>query len=160
MSPSRSPSRTFAWIPDDRLAVLKEGAVPEQFVNPPQGLLSGCSSIAAALSGLDNRAVEYIADLLSGTEPPEVRVVLFVHATCPTKDTDLLKLASLLSNKRLKVWVLPIPSWGQRCSWVLALRRDTPTHVLWTSSAGDFGLAEPATDEAHLVTEADPIVAD
>jgi hypothetical protein len=148
------------WAHGEIAAVLMEGAVPEQFSCPPQALLSDCASITAVVSGLDNRAVEYLRDLLADAKPPELRIVLLVHATCPTKDKDLIDLLALRDTNRLEAWVHPVPAWGQRCSWVLAVRRNSPTHILWTSSAGDFGLAEPAVDEGHLVIEADPLVID
>ena len=79
----------------------------------------------------------------------------------PTEDKDLFDLLAFLNTNQLKeAWVLPVRAWGQRCSWVLAGRRNPPAHILWTSSAGNFGLSEPAVDEAHLVIEADPLVID
>jgi hypothetical protein len=148
------------WALGEIAAVLVEGAVPEQFCYPPKALLTDCASFTAVISGLDNRAVEYIKDLLSDTASPELRIVLLVHATCPTKDKDLLDLLALLTTRQVEAWVLPVRAWGQRCSWVLAVRRNSPTHILWTSSAGNLGLTEPAIDEAHLVADADPLVID
>lgn len=154
-------TRSEAWVPPGEIAtVLMEGAVPQRFSCPPQALLSDCTSLTAVVSGLDNRAVEYIRDLLSAAESPELRIVLLVHATCPTRDKDLFDLLAVGNTNRCQVWVLPVPTWGQRCSWGLAVRRNSPAHILWTSSAGNFGLTEPAIDEAHLVTEADPLVID
>jgi hypothetical protein len=146
--------------PDYMPAVLMPGVIPGEFVCPPAALRSGCSSLLAVVSGFDNLAVEYIRGLLSDNEPPDLRLVLLVHATCPTNEKNLCDLLALSNARCLTAWVLPVCVWGQRCSWVLALRRSSPAHVLWTSSADDFGLREPAIDEAHLVIESDPLVVD
>lgn len=61
-------------------------------------------------------------------------------------------------TNRLRVWIHAVKAWGQRCAWVLCVRRDVPAHAFWKATAGDLGLLPPATDEAHLVTAADPIV--
>ena len=92
--------------------------------------------------------------------PPDVRLVLIVHATCPTTAKNLLDLFTMLETNPLKVWVLAVETWGQRCTWAFCVRRDSPAHVLWTSTAGDFGLTRPTVDEAHLLLEADPLVGD
>lgn len=148
------------WLPGNMARVLIGGSVPETFSRPPEALRSECTSLTAVVSGVDARAVEFIRALLLGEQSPEIRIVLLVHATCPTKEEDLFELLALLDNGRLKVWVLPVRNWGQRCSWALAVRRTSPSHILWTSSAANFGLAEPQIDEAHLVAEADPMVVD
>jgi len=143
-----------------KIQVLLEGAVPAQFLCPPKAMAVDCTALTAVASSLDSHGVDYLRELLSGAQPPEVRLVLLVHATCPTKENDLFDLLTLVDMNRLKVWVLAVKAWGQRCSWVLGVRRDSPAHVLWTSTAGDFGLMPPAVDEVHLVTAADPLIAD
>jgi hypothetical protein len=153
-------TRLEIWAADGIPAVLMDGDIPRQFLQTPKALLSECGSLMAVVSGLDHQGVEYLATLLSGSEPPEVRVVLLVHATCPTKEKDLFDVLALLNTKRLQVWVLPVSSWGQRCLWVLAARKDSPSHILWAASSGNFGLADPEIDDTHLVTDADPLVAD
>ena len=56
--------------------------------------------------------------------------MLLVHATCPTKRKDLFDLLALLDGNRLRVWVLAVNAWGQRCTWALCVRRETPAHIL------------------------------
>ena len=141
-------------------AVLLEGSVPQQFFDPPKAIASDCTAVIAVASSLDTHGVHYLRDLLSGAEPPDVKLVLLVHATCSTTQENLFDLLTLLDTNRLKVWVLAVESWGQRCTWALCVRRDAPCHVLWTSTAGDFGLLPRAVDEAHLVTAPDPLVVD
>jgi len=153
-------ARLEAWAEDGIPTVLMEGGVPQEFLKTPKALLSECSSLMAVVSGLDGRGVEYLRILFSGSKLPELRVVLIVHATCSTKEKDLFDVLALLGTKRLQAWVLPVDSWGQRCSWVLAARQDSLSYVLWTSSSGNFGMANPHVDEAHLVTDADPLVVD
>jgi len=138
--------------------VLLEGAVPHQFAYPPKAIASDCTTLTAVTSGLDRRGIDYLRGLVSGPQPPDVRLVLLVHATCPTQEKDLIDLLAILETNRLKVWVHAVRAWGQRCSWALCVRRDAPAHVLWTATAGDFGLLPPTLDEAHLVTAADPLV--
>jgi hypothetical protein len=138
--------------------VLLEGSVPEQFLYPPEAIVADCTALTVVASSLDSRGVDYLRGLMAGPQPPEVRLVLLVHATCPTTREDLGDLLSLLETNPLTVWVLAVKAWGQRCTWALCIRRDSPTHVLWTSTAGDFGLLPPAVDEVHLVAAADPIV--
>ncbi len=140
-------ARLDGWAADLIPTVLMEGGVPQQFLKTPKALLSECSSFMAVVSGLDGRGVAYLRSLLSGSKPPEVRIILLVHATCPTKEKDLFDVLALFDTKRLQVWVLPVSSWGQRCSWVLAARQDSFSNVLWTSSSANFGLADPAVDE-------------
>ena len=149
-----------ARTPSEMLAVLLEGSVPPQFRYPPKAIVSDCTAVTTVTSSLDSHGVDYFRDLLCREQPPDVRLVLLVHATCPTQEKDLLDLLTLLGTSRLRVWVLAVKAWGQRCTWVLCARRDSPVHVLWTSTAGDFGLLRPALDEAHLVTAADPLVVD
>src|ERR1035437_1058658 len=144
----------------DTPAVLLEGSVPRQFLYPPKAIASDCTAVTAVASILDSCGVDYLRDLLSRDQPPDVRLVLLVHATCPTTQQDLFDLLALLDTNRLKVWVLAVKEWGQRCMWGLCVRRESPAHVLWTSTASDFGLLRPAVDEAHLVTAADPLVVD
>jgi hypothetical protein len=141
-------------------AVLLEGAVPQQFLYPPKAIASDCTAVIAVASSLDTHGVHYLRDLLSGAEPPDVKLVLLVHATCSTTQENLFDLLTLLDTNRLKVWVLAVESWGQRSTWALCVRRDAPSHVLWTCTAGDFGLLPPAVAEAHLVTAPDPLVVD
>jgi hypothetical protein len=149
-----------ARTPSEMLAVLLEGSVPPQFRYPPKAIVSDCTAVTTVTSSLDSHGVDYFRDLLCREQPPDVRLVLLVHATCPTQEKDLLDLLTLLGTSRLRVWILAVKAWGQRCTWVLCARRDSPVHVLWTSTAGDFGLLRPALDEAHLVTAADPLVVD
>jgi hypothetical protein len=144
----------------ERLAVLLEGSVPQQFLHPPKTIVSDCTVVTAVTSSLDSHGVDYLRDLLYREEPPDVRLLLLVHATCPTKQKNLFDLLTLLETNRLKVWVLAVEARGQRCTWVLSVRRESPSHVLWTSTAGDFGLLRPVVDEAHFVTAADPVVVD
>jgi hypothetical protein len=120
--------------------VLLEGSVPQQFRFPAEAIVSDCTAVTAVASSLDSHGVDYLRDLLSGPQPPDVRLILIVHAKCPTKEKDLFDLLTLLDTNRLKVWILAVKAWGQRCTWVLCVRRDSPAHVLWTSTAGDFGL--------------------
>ena len=144
----------------ESLAVLLEGSVPQPFLHPPTAIISDCTAVTAVTSSLDSHGVDYLRDLLCREQPLDVRLVLLVHATCPTKEKDLFGLLALVESNRLKVSVLAVKAWGQRCTWVLCVRRDSPVHVLWTSTAGDFGLRHPTVDEAHLVTAADPLVVD
>jgi hypothetical protein len=108
----------------ETLAVLLEGSVPQQFLHPPKAIVSDCSAVTAVTSSLDSHGVDYLRDLLCREQPPDVRLVLLVHATCPTKEKDLFDLLTLLKTNRLKVWVLAVKAWGQRCTWVLCVRRD------------------------------------
>jgi hypothetical protein len=145
--------------PSSRMsAVLLEGSVPRHFSDPPNAIASDCTTLTAVISSLDRTGVGYLRNLVSGPQPPEVRIVLLVHATCPTQEKDLLDLLALIETNRLTVWVHAVQTRGQRCSWGLCVRRDPPAHVLWTATAGDFGLLSPTVDEAHLVTAADPVV--
>ena len=113
----------------------------------------------AVVSGLDDHGVDYLRTLLSGGKPPEVRVVLLVHAACPTKEKDLFDILALLDQKRLQAWVLPVNSRGPSCSWILA-KQDSLPYLLWTTSSGNFGLSDTEVAEAHLVTEPDLLVVD
>jgi len=140
--------------------VLMQASVPESFCEPAHALRSECTSLIAVVSGVDSRGVDFIRALLSGKEPPQVRVVLLVHAACPTTEKDLYDLLALAEKGRLEVFVLPVSGSGQRSSWVRADRRTPPSHVLWTSSAGNFGLGEPKIEEPHLVADADPLLID
>ncbi len=140
--------------------VLLDGSLSGDFKKPWDAIAADSSSITAVVSGLDEHGVRWLRALTSGSNPPAVRVVLLVHATCPTKEEHLATLASLVKPPQFQVWILPVREWGQRCSWVMAVRRQAPVHVFWTGSAGNFGLSAPALDEAHAVSEADPLIVD
>ena len=98
--------------PDKIPTVLMAGAVPREFVCPTAALRSGFSSILAVVSGFDDLAVEYIRGILSDKEPPDLRLVLLVHATCPTSEKNLCDLLAFPNARRLKAWVLPVSAWG------------------------------------------------
>lgn len=141
-------------------SVLLDGSLSGDFKKPWDATVADSTSITAVVSGLDEHGVQWLRALTSGSNPPAVRVVLLVHATCPTKEEHLAALASLVKPPQFQVFVLPVCEWGQRCSWVLAVRRQAPTHVFWSASAGNFGLSPPALDEAHAVSDADPLIVD
>lgn len=141
-------------------SIMLDGSVPEQFLSPPEAIVSECLAVMAVVSCLESDGVDYLRRLVSCDQPLNVKLVILVHATCPTKQKNLFDLLALLDPSRLSVRVLAVEAWGQRCTWALCVRRDSPTPVLWTSTAGDFGLLPSAVNEAHLVTAADPIVVD
>jgi hypothetical protein len=141
-------------------SVLVNGSLSGEFRRPWDATVADSSSITTVVSGLDEHGIHWLHELTSGSNPPMVRVVLLVHATCPTRGDHLAALVGLVRPPQFQVWILPVRQWGQRCSWVLAVRRLAPTHVFWNGSAGNFGLSAPAPDEAHAVSEADPIVVD
>ena len=101
-----------ARLVDKTGAVLLEGSVPQQFFDPPKAIASDCTAVIAVASSLDTHGVHYLRDLLSGAEPPDVKLVLLVHATCSTTQENLFDLLTLLDTNRLKVWVLAVESWG------------------------------------------------
>jgi hypothetical protein len=71
----------------EMLAVLLEGTIPHQFASPPKAIASSDrTSLTAVMSSLDRRGVDYLRDLVSAPQPPDVRLVLLVHATCPTQE--------------------------------------------------------------------------
>jgi hypothetical protein len=121
----------------ERLTVLLEGSVPQHFLHPPKAIISDCTAVTAVTSSLDSHGVAYLHELLHREPPPDVRLVLLVHATYPTKEKDLFDLITLLKTNRLKVWPLTVEAWGKRCTWVLCVRRESPVHVLWTSAWPD-----------------------
>lgn len=141
-------------------SVLLDGSLSGDFKKPWEATVADSTSITAVVSGLDDHGVRWLRALTSRSNPPAVRVVLLVHATCPTREEHLATLASFVKPPQFQVWVLPAHQWGQRCSWILAVRGQAPTHVFWSASAGNFGLSAPALDEAHAVSEADPLIVD
>lgn len=141
-------------------SVLLEGSLSEGFKKPWAAAVADSNSVTAVVSGLDEYGVQWLRALTSNPDSPMVRVVLLVHATCPTREEHLSALASFLRPPQFQAWILPVREWGQRCSWVLAVRRQAPIQVFWAGSAGNFGLSGPAIDEVHAVSEADPLIVD
>jgi hypothetical protein len=146
------------WGADGIPTVLLASNAPQQFSQTPKALLSECRSLMVIVSGLDGRGVEYLRDLVSVSEPPQVRVVIVVYAACRTREKDLSDVLILENTEHLRAWVLPVSTWRQYSTWALVARKDSPNSVLWTASVGNFGLAGRVVDEAHLVIEADPLV--
>jgi hypothetical protein len=141
-------------------SVLLEGSLADGFKKPWDATVADSSSITAVVSGLDDRGVRWLRSVITSANPPAVRLVLLVHATCPTKEEHLAAVANFVKPPQFQVWVLPVRDWGQRCSWILAVRRQVPAPVFWSASAGNFGLSVPALEEAHAVSEADPLIVD
>lgn len=141
-------------------SVLLDGSLSAEFKKPWEATVADSSSITAVVSGLNEHGLRWLRALTTEPNPPTIWVVLLVHATCPTTEADLAALVGLVKPPQFQVWVLPVREWGQRCCWVLAVRRQAPTRVFWSASAGNFGLSAPALDEAHAVSEADPLIVD
>jgi hypothetical protein len=150
--------RLELWGSEGMPGVLAEAGVSPEFSNVPRAVLSQCDSLLAVVSQLDDLGVEYLRALIASERRPDVRMVILVHAACPTT-SETLSAVLALPPDRVRSWVLPKGNWGQHSCWMLASRRDAPP-ILWISGPGNFGLRDATESEAHLVTAADPVVTD
>lgn len=144
----------------EHTVILQDGSLSSNVTPPWETITSESNSITAVVSSLDEQGVEWLRYLAERPNPPIIQVVLLVHATCPTRQEHLAALLPLVRPTWFQLWVLPVREWGQRCCWILCVRRETPTRIFWTSSAGNFGLSAPAIEEAHAFSEADPLIVD
>jgi hypothetical protein len=104
-SPSRRRSEMslFGAVGVDRLeaipergtpTVLLEGSVPQQFLYPPEAIVTDCTAVTAVASSLDRSGVDYLRALLNGPQPPDVCRLALINRGIT--ETDLLQPLHLL----------------------------------------------------------------
>jgi hypothetical protein len=125
--------------------------------HPVEMVASNLRHVLAVVSRLDAKGVGIIRAWIERARDVSVRVVVLVHATCPTNCADLSALASLAkghTDKR-KFFVRPLTHWGEALTWVrLDYGKDSPP-LLWIAAAGNLGLDRPEPHNGHVLLTPD-----
>lgn len=111
----------------------------------------------AVISRLDAFGVQTILEWIQRARDITVRIVVLVHATCPTRSEDLAALISLadVCADKLRFFVQPLAHWGEELTWVrFDYGKDSPP-LLWIAAAGNLGLRHQAPHNGHLLLTPD-----
>ena len=111
----------------------------------------------AVITRLDAEGVRTIREWIERARDITARIVVLVHATCPTRSDDLAALFSLADGRadRLRFFVRPLAQWGEELTWVrFDYGKDSPP-LLWIAAAGNLGLGHPEPHNGHVLLTPD-----
>jgi len=126
-------------------------------MHPVDGSQSKLRHVMAVISGLDAAGVQTIREWIDRARDITARIVVLVHATCPTRSEDLSALVSLADGhpNKVRLFVAPLAHWGEEMTWVrFDYVADSPP-LLWISAAGNLGLCHPEPHQGHVLLTPD-----
>jgi hypothetical protein len=143
--------------PRPRLPILCSPLPWLEGMHPADGSAANLSHVMAVITRLDAEGVRTIREWIERARDIKARIVVLVHATCPTRSDDLAALASLADGRadRLRCFVRPLTHWGEELTWVrFDYGKDSPP-LLWIAAAGNLGLGHPEPHNGHVLLTPD-----
>jgi hypothetical protein len=126
-------------------------------MHPADETAANLRHVLAVVSRLDVKGVCAIRKWIEWARQITVRLVVLVHATCPTRCEDLSALAGLAAGctDKLRFFVRPLAHWGEELTWVrFDYGKDSPP-LVWIAAAGNLGLGCPEAHSGHVLLSPD-----
>lgn len=126
-------------------------------MHPADGSAANLRHVMAVVSGLDAEGVRTICEWIERARDITARIVLLVHATCPTRSEDLSVLAKIAEGHANKVrfFITPLAHWGEEMTWVRFDYGEDSPPLLWIAAAGNLGLRCPQPHQGHVLLAPD-----
>ncbi len=148
MSNSIAPQMPFIW-PEPRVSA---GIGRYQTELPFEAAARTAISIFGVISALDAKAVNWMEGYLADNIDSQLRLVLSIHPTCRTTESDLENLLRLVDRhgKRAAFRVFPEASLLDRSSNLLCLCSSDGTTAISMGPTENMGFAPNSPSQANL----------
>jgi len=125
--------------------------------HPAESFAANTRHVLAVVSGLDAQGVGTIRHWVEYGREVLIRMVVLVHATCPTRSEDLSAMLTLANSHvgKLKILVRPLSHWGEELTWVRFDYGKDTAPLLWIAGSGNFGLGRPEPHQGHVLLAPD-----
>lgn len=157
-STASKPTLPFVWpLPSD-----EAGPARDDLRVPFEDALADAKSIGGIVSDIDSKGVDWIEELLRGTERKAL-VVIAVYAGCPTRPNDLLRLLALQRRRTAKTEFRILPMTGASGApgnCLAAIPADGSSPVFFFGTTPNFGIARFDTTQINMAFRADLLLTD
>jgi hypothetical protein len=140
-----------------KLSILHSPLPWPDGMHPADRSAANLRHVMGVISGLDATGVQRIREWIDRACDITARIVLLVHATCPTRSEDLSALVGLADGRASKVrfFVRPLAHWGEELTWVRFDYGEDSPPLLWIAASGNLGLCRPEPHHGHVLLTPD-----
>ena len=140
-----------------KISILHSPLPWPEDMHPALMFASNTRHVLAVVSRLDAQGVSTIRHWAEYGRDVSIRMVVLLHATCPTRSDDLCALVRLAESHpgKLKFYVRPLSSWGEELTWARFDYGKDSTPLLWIAAAGNLGQDHHEPHRGHLLLTPD-----
>ena len=144
-----APQMPFIW-PEPRVSA-GVGSYANQI--PLDVVLRSATSLFGVVSAIDARAANWLQGFLADCQGTKLRLVISIHPTCRTSDSDLQNLLRLVGRygERAAFKVFPEESLIDRSSNLLCMRGPAGETAVSVGPTENMGFAPYSPSQANLV---------
>lgn len=145
------PALPFVWPPPQ----VSIGASRYHTEPPFEDAVRAASIMFGVVSAIDDRAIEWLDELLANCAGTTVRLVISLHPTCRTSEAALQKLLLLATRhgERAAFRVYPETSLEQRSANLLCLCGADGNLAISAGPTENLGFAPAAPSHANVITQ-------